>query len=45
MLAVDLFVNPLRTLLHVGDEEARVVVGLFTLGANHLGLEDDAALV
>ena len=43
-LAVDLFVEPLRTLLHVGDYEARVVFGLFAFAANHLGLDQDAAL-
>jgi len=42
-LAVDLFVDPLRTLLQVGDDEARVVFGLFAVGTNHLGFKDDAA--
>src|ERR1035437_6768682 len=42
-LAVDPFINPLRALLHVGDNEARVVFGLFAFAVNHLGLDQDAA--
>jgi hypothetical protein len=42
-LAVDLFVEPLRTLCHVGDDEARVLFRLFAFGANHLSFEDHAA--
>ena len=44
-LAVDLFVEPLRALLHVGNDEARVVFGLFAFAINHLGLDDDAAFL
>lgn len=42
-LAVDLLVKPLRTLCHVGNDEARVVFGLFAFAAQHLGLDQDAA--
>src|ERR1019366_356226 len=42
-LAVDFFVEPLRSLCHVGDDEARVVFGLFAFAVNHLGLDQDAA--
>ena len=28
--------------IYVGDDEARVVFGLFDVGANHLGFKDDA---
>jgi hypothetical protein len=42
-LAVDLFVNPLRTLFHVGDDKTRIVFGVFVRGADDLGFDDDAA--
>ncbi len=43
-LAVNLFVDPLRTLLQVGDDEARIVFRCFAVGTDDLGLDDDAAL-
>src|ERR1017187_9297466 len=42
-LAVNLFVDPLRALLQVGNDEARVVFGLFAVGTHDLGFEEDAA--
>src|SRR5271157_3113623 len=42
-LAVDLFVDPLRALLEVGNDEARVVFGLLAVGPHDLGFDEDAA--
>src|SRR5664279_4829840 len=43
-LAVDLFVEPLRTLLHVGDDKAGIVFRLLSFGPHDLCLDDDATL-
>src|ERR1019366_9435015 len=43
-LTINLLVDPPRTLLEVGDEEARIVFGLLFLLPYHLGLEDHAPL-
>src|SRR5262245_43171796 len=40
-LTVNFLVNPLWTLLHVGNDEARIFLGLFAFGAHHLGFIDD----
>src|SRR5260370_35474583 len=42
-LAVDPFVNPLRTLFHVGDDKAGIVFGVLIGSADDLGFDDDAA--
>src|SRR6202011_2045076 len=43
-LAIDMFVNPLWTLFHVGDDETRIVFRVFVGGADDLGFDDDAAI-
>src|SRR5438445_433706 len=43
-LAVDMFVNPLRTLFHVGDDKPGIVFGVLIGSANDLGFDDDAAI-
>jgi hypothetical protein len=43
-LTVDMFVNPLWTLLHVSDDETRIVSGLFVGSTDDFGFDDDAAL-
>src|SRR5260370_11371364 len=43
-LAVDMFVNPLGTLFHVGDDETGIVSGVFIGGTDNLGFDDDATL-
>src|SRR5262249_58298909 len=35
-LTVNFLVNPLWTLLHVGNDEARIFLGLFAFAAHHL---------
>src|SRR5258708_18795711 len=42
-LAVDMFVNPLRTLFHVGDDKPGIVFGVLIGSADDLGFDDDAA--
>src|SRR6266436_2621537 len=41
-LAIDMFVNPLWTLFHVGDDETRIVSGLFVGSADNFGFNDHA---
>src|ERR1700691_2051598 len=38
-----MFVNPLLTLFHVGDDETRIVFRVFVGSADDLGFDDDAA--
>src|ERR1700723_4590356 len=38
-----MFVNPLWTLFHVGDDETRIVFRVFVGSADDLGFDDDAA--
>src|SRR6202166_4953194 len=42
-LAIDMFVHPLWTLFHVGDDETRIVFRVFVGGADNLGFDDGAA--
>ena len=42
-LAVNLFVEPLRSLLHIGDDEAWVILWRLIFGAHYFGFDDDAA--
>ena len=39
-LAVDMLVNPLRTLFHVGDDKTGIISGLFVGGAYDLGFDE-----
>src|SRR5712664_362509 len=42
-LTVDPFVNPLRTLFHVGDDKTGIVFRVFVGSADNLGFDDDPA--
>src|SRR6266498_3087077 len=42
-LAVNMLVNPLWTLFHVGNDETRIVSGLFVGCTDNFGFDDDAA--
>src|SRR5208282_5735472 len=42
-LAVDMFVNPLRALFHIGDDKTGIVFGVFVGSTDDLGFDDDAA--
>src|SRR5258708_15967283 len=44
-LAVDMFVNPLRTLFHVGDDKPGIVFGILIGSADDLGFDEDAAQI
>src|SRR5260370_5748552 len=42
-VTVDAFVNPLRTLFHVGDDKPGIIFGVFVGSTDDLGFDDDAA--
>ena len=41
--AINLFVNPLRALFHIGDDEAGVVLRIFFRSPDDLGFDHDTA--